>query len=59
MSRKGFGEDLCDLLGMGAECKGRPQKVVCYRVMGKTRILDLEERWRATVSVLAFLAPGA
>lgn len=42
---------------MGAECKGRPQQILCYRVMGKTGILDLEERWRATVRVLAFLAP--
>ena len=29
------GEDLCDLLGMGSEGKGRPQQVSCHRAGDK------------------------
>lgn len=40
---KMVGGDLCHPLEMGAERKGRPQQVICYRPGGETRRLDLKE----------------
>lgn len=36
--------DFCDLLGMGSGRNGKAQQVFCYRLGGKTGVLDLEEQ---------------
>lgn len=38
------GEDLCDLLDIGARREVRPVQVVCYRVKDEIGELNLEER---------------
>lgn len=44
VGRKDRGQDLCDLLEMGAERKGRPQQVFFCRAEGETGGLNLEAR---------------
>jgi hypothetical protein len=44
--------DLCDLLGMGAERKGRSQQLVFYRVGDEARGFDLGERRRVKILYL-------
>lgn len=39
--KEGWGEDLCDPLGMGLERKGRLQQVFCYKAEDETGGLDL------------------
>lgn len=38
------GGDLCDLLEVGSERKGRPQYVVCYKGGEEMGVLDLDKR---------------
>lgn len=53
--RKGWEEDLCDPLEIGAEIEGRSQQVDCHRVEGETGGLDLEERQEGGDLELALL----
>lgn len=42
--RKVGRKDLCDLLGMRSERKGKPQQVSCYRAVNETGGTESEEQ---------------
>lgn len=43
--RKVRRKDLCDLLSMRSERKGKPQRVSCYRAVNETEEIESEEQW--------------
>lgn len=38
-------KDLCDLLSMRSERKGKPQQVSCYRAVNETEEIESEQQW--------------
>lgn len=55
MVRKAIVENLCETSKMGAEKKGRPQAVVCYKAGGGWGELEFEFGGKETVRIACVL----
>lgn len=58
MVRKAIVENLCETSKMGAEKKGRPQAVVCYKAGGGWGELEFEFGGKETECELPVCFPG-